>query len=142
MRFIKPALLFVAVATAVSCAKRPIHPIALPETPAPSVDTDRRAALALLRTRLEVQTPRSRVRLPADAQIRLTAVGARTFTFSCRYFEYVPASSLPWVYEAAGRVDLRAGQVSLDSLDAEAADTPSPSPLPSTRQVTLPLEPR
>ncbi len=135
MRFLKPALLFVAVATAVSCAKRPIGPIALPETPAPSVDTDRRAALALLRAQLEVQTPRRRVRLPGDAHIRLVAAGSRTYTFSCRYYEYVPASSLALVYEAAGTVDLRAGRVTLTALEAEAAASPAPTPSSDARPV-------
>lgn len=131
MRFLKPALLLLAITSAVSCARHPIGPIPVPEAPTPSADADRRAALALLRARLEVQTPRRRVRLPGDALIRLLDAGARTYTFSCRYYEYVPASTLPWVYEAAGTVDLRTRRVTLGSLVAEAGAMPSPAPTPA-----------
>ena len=128
MRYLEPALIFVALTAAVSCAKRLPPPLAAPETPAPYVDTERQAALALLRGRLEVQSARRRVRLPADAHIRLTAAGARTYAFRCAFYAYVPAASWPWVYQAAGEVDLAARRVTLTALVAEPALGPAPAP--------------
>lgn len=145
MRFVKPALVFVALATAVSCAKRPLAPIATPLTPTPAAEADRRAALALLRASLEVRTPRSRVRLPADGHIRLAGEGAGRYRFATPLYEYVPASTLPWIYQATGEVDVRAGKVTVAAMVAEP--TPAPTVLPSTGAtpvvgpVATPLEP-
>ena len=133
MRYLAPALVFVALTGGVACAKRPLAPMAAPEPQPTAQDTSRQAALALLRAELEVQTARRRVRLPGDARIVLTAAGAGRFTFRTAYYAYVPASSLPWVYQAAGRIDLQARKVTLTALVAEAEAQPSASaaPLPA-----------
>lgn len=128
MNLIKPALVFVALTSAASCAKRMPTPLAAPETPAPVVDTSRRAALRLLRAELEIDATRRRVRLPADAHIRLAPKGASAYTFRCAYYEYVPAASWPWVYTAAGTVDLGARRVTLTALVAETSQGPVPTP--------------
>ncbi|MEB3198226.1 MAG: hypothetical protein VKP62_13580 [Candidatus Sericytochromatia bacterium] len=121
MRLIRPALIFVALAAGVACQ----HPASAPAIPAAARPASTPAArpswhahgVRLLRRQLERQTDRMRVRLPGAAQISLVPSAQRgVLHFRCRYDVYVPASSLPWVFEATGRVDMIHNHVILDRL--------------------------
>lgn len=135
MRLIKPALVFVALASVVACARRaptPIapavgvrKPVASPAASAsPTPEAQRAVAIALLRARLEPVTTRRRLRLPGDQAIALHPLEPGRYAFFVRCHAYVPASSLPWVYDARGTVDLTQRVVALEDLAAVA-----PAPL-------------
>ena len=125
------------------CAKRPV--VALPEaplaaaTPAPEVEQGR--AAALVRDALSVEDARRRVRLPDASGIRLARLDDRpAYAFSCRYDAYVPGSSLPWVYQASGTVDLPARRVVLRSLTL--VEDPALGALARAARVAPRLSPR
>lgn len=129
MRYAQPALLLIAVASLVACGGRPAVPaVARVARPVPAATAvppaiERARAVALLRSRLELPSARRRLRLPGDSAINLTPSGPGRFAFATRCHAYVPASSLPWVYEVAGTVDLPSRVVSLARL---AAVPPAP----------------
>jgi hypothetical protein len=117
VRLLRLTLLVVTLAAGIACTRHPTAavpgPRAAGETPPPAPPL----ALALLRGALEQEGPRLRVRLPADSAIALSpGAEAGTWRFRCRCYAYVPASTLPWVYEASGTIDPARGLVTLNGL--------------------------
>jgi hypothetical protein len=100
-----------------ACSRRPTPAMPAAVATAASPPATRLLALALLRGALEQDGPRLRVRLPGEDGIALSpGQEAGTWRFRCRCYAYVPASTLPWVYEATGIVDPARGLVRLSGL--------------------------
>ncbi|MEB3220451.1 MAG: hypothetical protein VKS61_00085 [Candidatus Sericytochromatia bacterium] len=140
MRCSRPTLVLVTLLAGVACARRPTPMMPGPATPTAEAGGPA-AALALLRGALEQDGPRLRVRLPAAGAIALNpGREAGTWRFRCRCYAYVPASTVPWVYEATGTVEPARGLVHLHAL-APPPELPTellPSPValrsPGTRR--------
>ncbi|MEB3329576.1 MAG: hypothetical protein VKQ33_10125 [Candidatus Sericytochromatia bacterium] len=115
MQLLRLTVLVATLAAGIACTRRPTPVAALP--PAARQATPPPLALALLRSALEQDGPRLRVRLPRDGAIAVSpGAEAGTWRFRCRCYTYVPASTLPWVYEATGTIEPGRGLVKLTGL--------------------------